>query len=194
MNGKIAETEECDECSCETRHLLVRGDIVSFVTPERVQQSGPHPLDDRKMPSDITIPKGYVLVHDTTGVMLDRCDLYIVKWHQGGRRSTPKRHQGGRRLTPNLADVVGPDALADAHAYFGEQGGLTVGRIDIPEGPWHRVAQVKFIRYRRVGVHSGSYEHEYEIPVDLMYCTRPLAWRLPLPTGCIVDPRGFVWP
>lgn len=184
--GKVAEAEVCDECSCAVSHLLVRGDVISFVSVEQTKLKGPlsdeEKRNERKLPSDIKIPRNYVLVHDTTGTILDRCDMYVVRW-----RKTSVRNASNMRTDMN------EEALRNAQQYFGADD-LRFGSVDIPKGPWHRVARIKHIRYRRVGVHSASYDHEYEVPVDLLYCKKPLAWRLPLPNGCIVDERGFVWP
>lgn len=132
-------------------------------------------------PADVRIPASHVLVHDTTGDLLSRCDLYAVKWH--------------RARTENLLDTsVSSEALNDAREYFGISAAPEIGLVDIPEGPWRRFARVQFIRYRRAGNSGGLFEHEYDPTIDLYVCERPLAFRVALPTGCIVDDRGFVWP
>lgn len=183
MAGRIASTTVCESGTCNAANLLVRGDKISFVSVEQVEKVGEHPLDEKKMPSDLWLPGRHVLVHDTVGSALTQCDFYVVKWYPPATRT---RH----RSNPQPSE----QELEAARLYFGSDGRFTRGTVDIPNGPWHLLAQVRFIRYQRVGMHGGSYEHKYEVPVELHYCKRPLAWRLPLPTGCVVDARGFVWP
>lgn len=183
MAGRLARATVCESGTCSTSNLLVRGDCVSFVSVEQVEKFGEHPLDEKKMRSDLWLPRGYVLVHDTTGNTLNRCDFYVVKWRGSGPR---KSHSSNPEPSA--------DELDAARLYFGSDGRFTRGAVDIPKGPWQSHTQVRFIRYRRVGMHGGNYEHKYEVPVELHYSTRPLAWRLPLPSGCVVDARGFVYP
>jgi hypothetical protein len=158
--------------------MLVRGDRISFVSTEQVRRVGAHELNDKKMPSDLVCPPSYVLVGDPSGTMFDNCHFYVVKWSQ----SRAKRSN------------IEPEAKERADEYFGSTRGLQVGSVDIPKGPWQRVAKVKYIRYRRFGEHAGNYEHTWEFPVTLQVSQNPLAWRVPLPQGCVVDERGFVWP
>lgn len=177
--GRVAKTKVCERGVCDVGHLLVRGDRVSFVSTEQVRRVGRHKLDAVNMPSDVELPDDYVLVHDTTGKLLNRCDLYVVRWHKG---------------SSNLGHNVSQELIRSAHDYYGFETPVTFGRVDIPKGKWHRLAKVAFIRYRRVGDSPGMFEHEYDVPVMLYDMTRPLAWRLPLPEGCVVDARGFVRP
>lgn len=179
MTGRLAATEVCDSKVCRTGHLLVRGDNISFVSVEQVAKVGRHKLDADKMPSDVVLPSNYVLVHDTTGSLLNRCELFIVRWHKGGAESVPDEASA---------------AVADARAYFGSNVALQLGEVDVPKGPWHRVTKVAFIRYRRAGNTGGMYEHEFDAPVLLYDTVRPLAWKLALPDRCVVDARGFVRP
>jgi hypothetical protein len=178
MSGRLAAAEVCDAGSCQTSHLLVRGDRISFVSVEQAKRVGDHPLDERKMPSDITLPADFVLVHDTSGLLFDRCHMHIVRW-RGGR----KKLNGAREKDVQVA-----------HTYFGRNVAINVGEVEVPEGPWSRVAKVKYIRYRRQGNAKGNYEHPFDPPVFLYSTQRPLSWKLKLPNGCIVDERGFVRP
>lgn len=187
MPGQIAEATACAEGVCETAHVLVRGTHIEFLSVEQVRRSGATRAvqegdviwSPRTPPADIRFPRGFVLVHDTTGRLLEKCDLYVVKWRPGGAKNAPS------------------DVLADAREYFVDQSGralpIRYGSVEIPAGSWSKIARVKYIRYRRAG-RIKPMEHEYQVPVDLRYCRRPLAWRLPLPDGCVVDDRGFVWP
>lgn len=174
--ARVAKTCDGDVCT----QLLVRGDQISFVSVEQARLVGcgkvcPMKLDDTAMPSDIELPKNYVLVHDTEGTLFGRCDFYIVRW--SGR--------GGR--------VMNPEAVPSAvKQYFGRNANVRGGSVEIPEGPWKRVCKIEFIRYRRPGYAKG-FEHRYDSPQMLYVCERPLAWRLPLP-NCIVTHRGFEKP
>ena len=174
----LAEAEVCDDEVCTTSHLLVRGDKISFVSSEQAARVGVHPLDDTKMPSDIELPADFVLVHDTSGVLFDRCHMYIVRWRSAGKK---------------LADVHQDDVKV-AREYFGKGSRLNVGDVEVPEGRWNRIAKIRFIRYRRAGHARGNYEHEFDPPVYLYSTQGGLAWKLRLPDGCIVDERGFVRP
>lgn len=174
----LAETEQCDEDYCTVSHMLVRGDKISFVSTEQADRVGVHHLDDGKMPSDIALPEDFVLVHDTSGVLFDRCHMYIVRWHSA---------------TKTVSDVHQDDIKA-ARSYFGNGSRLKVGDVEVPEGRWNRIGEIRFIRYRRAGNARGNYEHEFKPPVVLYSTQSGLAWKLRLPDGCIVDERGFVRP
>jgi hypothetical protein len=175
---RVAEVEVCDANVCEVGHLLVRGDRVHFVSTEQARRVGETKLDPVAMPSDIKLPPSYVLVHDATGRLLEKCDIYIVRWRSSRRKQVSEIHQND---------------LAAAQDYFGPNAPIRGGFVEIPTGPWKRVARVRFIRYSRFGF-ATPFEHRYDPPVDLSSTTRPLAWRLPLPEGCVIDNRGFVRP
>lgn len=152
--------------------MIIRGYMVSFVTPnEKI----------------ITPPNDFVLVHDPSGKNLRKCDFYILAYHT--------EHQ--------KVHVLDHDLEAEATDYYGQGHDLENGTIDIPKGPWQRAGVVNKIRYRRLGdLGEGyqsipDYEHPYETPVPLFRAgsaSQPRGWRLTLPTGCVVDGRGFVSP
>lgn len=175
MAARVAKTCSA-KCGCT--QLLVRGDMISFVSVEQSRRVGcakgncPMKLDDEAMPSDITLPKTFVLVHDTEGVVLGKCDFYVVRWRPG--------------RAPNAVPAA-------AQKYFGEGAQIQGGSVEVPAGPWKRVCRVRFIRYRRHGYEKG-FEHEYDVPVWLFSCAKPLAWKIELPTGCVVTERGFIRP
>ncbi len=175
---RIAEVEVCENNVCELGHLLVRGDHVSFVSTEQARRIGERKLDPVAMPSDIRLPPSYVLVNDASGRLLNKCDIYVVRWRTSRRRE--------------VSDVHRAD-LAAAQDYFGSSAQIRSGFVDIPRGPWKRVARVRFIRYSRFGFNK-AFEHRYQAPVDLLSSIQPLAWRIPLPEGCVIDSRGFVRP
>lgn len=173
---KIAKATVCDSQECLPADLLVRGTHIEFVSVEQVRAVGRHKLDYYKMPSDIRVPAEFVLVQDTTGSVLRRCDFYVVR----------ARSSASRVLAVNHEQV-----LRDAREYFGNDTRMSSAKVDIPKGPWHRLGKVQFIRYRRWGNAKGFYEHEYEPSVDLFGTRSPSALRLALPDGCVVDSRGF---
>lgn len=193
--ARIAEATACDTGGCYTGHLMIRGDRISFLSEEadkkltkqgytRKVVDGDVHWDPEMPDSDIELPADYVLVHDTSGHLLTKCDLYIVSW--SGVNS-------GRIHTEDIDEKL----LADAKEYFVSPNGnaLSIGHgsVEIPAGSWKRECLVKYVRYRRPGF-PKPFEHDYDPAVELMYCKRPLMWRLPLPNGCVVDSRGFVWP
>lgn len=197
-SARIAEATVCDNSGCYTGHLMVRGDQVSFLSVQRwsaLQRQGYKREVDKgdviwtpEMPeSDVKLPAGYVLVHDTTGEILNKCDLYVLKW-RGKTGSNPAKSDTGS---------INEQLLRDAREYFVAESGRELtpghGAVEIPEGSWTKVASVQFVRYRRPGF-PKPFEHDYDPAVDVYDCMRPLAWRLPLPSGCVVDSRGFVWP
>lgn len=176
--AKMANAKVCKKGVCETSQLLVRGDLIAFVSIEQVHKVGDHPLDEHAMPSDIVLPRSFVLVHDTSGALFNRCHMNFVRWGGGGRK-------------PNNART---HDVQVARNYFGRNVRIASGNVEVPEGPWRRVAKVKYIRYRRAGHARGNYEHPFDPPVYLYETEKPLAWKLKLPNGCIVDDRGFVRP
>lgn len=191
--GVIAEATACDTCACYIRHIIVRGHNIKFVSEEQVRRSGAKRVvrptgpdgqnevywEPRIPRADVTFPSGFVLVHDTTGELLDRCDFYIVRLRGQGAKNAPS------------------DVLKDAKSYFIDQYDhpmpLDYRSVEIPEGPWRKLARVRLIRYKRRG-YVKPFEHLYDPAVEVHYSTRTLGYRLPLPYGCIVDDHGFRWP
>lgn len=171
----IVRAEDCSTGTCHVTQNLVRGDRVSFVSVEQTKKVGIHPLDEAAMPSDIILPPDFVVVQDENGILFDRCHMHVVRWH-------PKR----TRLSKNDIEV--------AQRYYGRSVKPRGGEVEVPKGPWRRVAKIAFIRYRREGELKGNYEHPFKPHVFLYATKNPLAWKLKLPDGCIVDERGFVRP
>lgn len=178
MTTTTAQTEDCSTGTCALSNHLVRGDRIEFVSTEQVKKVGRHPLDENAMPSDLRLPKEFVLVHDTAGNTFDRCHMYFV------------RSRNTRKSVANLSE----NDLKVVHDYYGSNVTPRIAEVEVPKGPWHRVAKIAFIRYRREGDLEGNYEHPFEPNVFLYATKRPLAWQLKLPNGCIVDERGFVKP
>jgi hypothetical protein len=144
--------------------LVMRGDEVSFVR-----------ADDKEI---VKLPKEWQLVHDSSGKYLRNCDIFV--------------------LSPSKSDTplskTDKGVLNSAKEHYGKSTRLHAGSVDIPEGPWHRLAKVTHIRYKRLGAKRGRYQHSYKFPVWLYYCEDPLAWKIALPDGCVVNHRGFVFP
>jgi hypothetical protein len=176
--ARLAATKVCDSGTCDIGYFLVRGDRISFVSVEQVRAVGRHKLDAVEMPSDIRLPASFVLVHDATGELLSKCDLYVLKWTKGAPFRLPRVQQS--------------EAQA-ARDYFGNNARIHTGTVLLPSAKWTRTARVAFIRYRRYG-YKVPLEHEYNPPVWIYSCKRPLAWRIALPEGCVIDSRGFVHP
>lgn len=183
----LVEAEVCDTGLCQVGHLLVRGDRVSFVSDEQVKKSGAKRSvrdgrvywDPEPPKSDVVMDNDYVVVHDPTGTLLAPCDMYLVRFF------SPTSNQEG----------ISADAIAAARRYYGKNERLVVGQVEFPEGPWKRIpGKMQMIRYRRWGDLGDSYEHVWEPSVSLYDCRKPIAWRMPLPEGCVVDARGFVRP
>lgn len=180
----------CNEVVCA--NLLIRGDKVSFVSAEQAKRTGIHKLDEGKMPSDIKLKRDFVIVHDTEATLFNKCDFHIVKWKSGRQ--------------PNDEGMT-EEELKAAQGYFGEEARLKTGKVEVPAGPWKKVTKVRVIRYTRYGVKAVSadnfefdpkghvdFEHIFSEAVSLEVCRSPLAWKLPLPSGCSVTPHGFVVP
>jgi hypothetical protein len=189
--ARIAEATVCDTGGCATGGLLVRGDRVSFLSVERWRQleregykrevEGGDVIWTPDMPeSDVPLPAGHVLVHDPSGALLDKCDLYVVRWRGG--RSVPAMNETLEVAAGKY--LIGPD---------GRELSKRGGSVEIPDGRWRHAARAKFIRYRRPGF-PKLFEHDYDPPVEVRDSASTLAWRLPLPSGCLIDAHGFGWP
>lgn len=178
MTATTAQAKVCANGTCALSNHLIRGDRIEFVSAEQVKLVGSHPLDEKKMPSDIVLPPQYVLVHDTAGNTFDRCHMHFV------------RSRNTRRSVSNLSETD-HKVIED---YYGSNVTPRIAEVEVPKGPWQRVAKIAFIRYRREGDLEGNYEHPFEPNVFLYTTKNPLAWQLKLPNGCVVDERGFVRP
>jgi hypothetical protein len=186
MVARVAEA--CNSKLCA--HLLVRGDQIEFVSAEQARRVGcgpkscPTQLDEQAMPSDIKLPRSYVLVHDTTGDLLSRCELYVVKWHKTRVNNVQSMHKNDVEAARDYFSMG--DNPADTIR-------LETGSVIVPRGPWKRLAKIRLIRYRRHNYKMG-FEHLYDPPVWLSFTERPLAWKLSLPSSCVVHEEGFVRP
>jgi hypothetical protein len=144
--------------------FLVKGDQVSFVRAR-----------DGHV---IYMPPSHVMVHDVHGELVRTCDLYVV----------PYVH------TRNGASDSDKSLRKKAEEYYGKTTPLEMGTVDVPTQGWHRVAATYAIRYRRMGKHKGLYQHEFAELPWLEQNRSTLAFRLPLPDGCVLNDRGIVWP
>ena len=205
MVARVAEA--CNDRFCS--HLLVRGDVIQFVSVEQFRRMGgikrqpeqPGPgwqfvVEDEQTragywtpPTDIKLPQNFVLVHDTSGELLTRCEMYIVRWHNGARQTSSMHRDDINAALDYFKHGDKPTPPSEIK--------LRVGSVDIPKKPaWGRRTKVRIIRYRRHGFRDGmDHIYEWDPAVWLYSSTRgPLAFRLSLPNGCIADWRGFVKP
>lgn len=169
--------------SPEAGSMIIRGWRVSFVLDPsaKVPKAFRLTSDPNEVGPILELPESFVLVQDPSGQNLRKCDFYVLPY--------TSTHQKVSKVDPTLQHA--------ALDYYGPGHDLERGNVDIPNGPWHRVAAVSKIRYRRPGDLHGDYQHPYEVSVPLYGAgskSSPRGWRLSLPTGCVVDGRGFVSP
>lgn len=125
----------------------------------------------------LTLPKHFQIVHDTTGSTCRHCDVFVCAI--------------GPRTPRNV--TTGTDE--DARNYFGKSARLAAKVVDLPRGPWSRLALVDAIWYRRPFLGElVPYEHPYNPEVWLYVSRTEHAYKIALPDGCSIDERGFVWP
>lgn len=133
----------------------------------------------------IACPDDFFLVHDVSGKTFRSCDVYAV------------------RAYGSAVPVESSDRAADAaKRWWGRDVDLVGWQVDVPRSGWKRVCQIDAIWYRRDAAKDlliqkldGPYQHRYDPPVQLYRTSAgPLAYRIALPDGCIVDERGFVDP
>ena len=129
----------------------------------------------------IDVPESWGLVHDVSGKILHRCDLFVAPY----------------QIVNNEVSIKSAKVKKAAKAYFGVgEGDLLRGNVAIPTGPWHHIGNVSIIYYQRWGSKKkrGLYHHDFEFPVKLYEQKDKNAYRLALPDACIINERGFVWP
>ena len=120
----------------------------------------------------IGCPEGYGLVHDESGETLDRCSLFV-----GPIETT---------------DEPVSELPTDASVYFGSDYEARKARIDVPDGKWNPLGQVRSIVYFRPGRYEGDWTHDFDPPVPLY---EQGDWLLiKLPPNCKVNFRGIVYP
>ena len=150
--------------------VLVKGDSVSF------EREDGHVLE---------LPKHYVILHDTKGDYLRRCNFYIVPFD----------------FSPCKVCEVRRDWIEEAKRYYGQDQELAYGQIRMLNGKWQKLADVTAIRYWREGeyaVDNGEegYRHEYKegrypTTQPLMYLPSRKAYHIMSPDGCVADHTGF---
>jgi len=144
--------------------IVIRGDEASFL--------------EHGTGRETVLPDDFLVVHDVTGTILRKCDLYFLRNLGEVRDAT--------RLTTEAAQAV--------RKWYGDGVSIEKFRVDLPSGAWQRVAKIDGIRYRREGDLAGPYEHPYDPPVVLFRSANTAAWRVVHPDGCIIDERGIVHP
>lgn len=149
-----------------SKPLVIKGDHVSFE------------LDNGRI---VRLPSSYGIVHDTRGTSLPRCNIYF-----GPFRKT---------------DIPVYTPPSDARAYFGKRYVPRKAEVDVPTGAWNSLGNVVQIFYRRTpgSEHGGKYFHPfykraYFNKQPLVLSRLKSFYRIELPSGCIVNYRGFVFP
>jgi hypothetical protein len=156
---------------------MIRGDIVSLeLTTGMV----------------VELPDDWGLIHDPSGIGVDRCELFIAPFIMG------------RRMNNSHLSKVGDDA----RSYYGYDQELHGVTVEIPEGPWERVGDIAVINYDRHGELKGPYYHDTDVPKRRserailmrqrtpkpLFGRRVKAFRISLPDGCRINAHGFIWP
>jgi hypothetical protein len=122
---------------------------------------------------DWILPKRLWLVQDRAGVLLPRCDVYVLKARESTEPLTEERRRWALR-------------------YYGTQAHISNLAFSLPKSPFRRLATVVEVRYRRGA--DGEYFHPLDPPVTLYRTASGSAYRMNLPEGCEVNDRGFIYP
>lgn len=164
-------------CDLEGSKIMIRGDIVSIeLTNDKV----------------VELPDDWGLIHDPSGVGVDKCEVFIAPFTEGRRTRNSE--------LSNVGD--------DARAYYGFGEELHDVTVEIPNGPWERVGDISCINYDRYGELEGPYYHDTDVPkrrserailmrqrrAEVLCGKRVRAFRISLPDGCRITAHGFVWP
>lgn len=146
--------------------LMIRGDMTRF---------------ELEGGRSIRLKKNFGMVHDPTGRIANRCDVYLCEYTIDMDHSL--------KLSPTMRKVV--------NGYFGSDARVVRALVEIPSGPWQRLGVVETIYYARYGKHEGPWYHPFEDtePQVELYKSRSCdAYKLQIPNGCIINDHGFVWP
>lgn len=164
-----------------TISVLVRGDLSAL------------DLDDG---TTLTVPKKFGLIHDPTGLVLNRCDIYITRY----------------TISTKPVGAIPQRIAKFVDAYLGKETPRVRVAVEIPKGPWHRLGVIRTVHYVRRNTEDakkdGLFYHDFdgsEGPLSYTFSDRDptteilesrsmRAFKLELPDGCIVNERGFVWP
>jgi hypothetical protein len=129
-------------------------------------------------------PAGYGIIHDPDGESLPKCDVFIGPFKKSRRPAEMTRA---------------------AKAYFGSKYPGLQGSVNVPiDGPWTPIGETNQIWYRRgvdgrPALAKAPYYHPFykrgrkAKALILHRGPRGFLW-LSLPSGCILNERGFVWP
>lgn len=154
--------------------FLVKGDEVEFLRAGTKEKT--------------YIPASFLMLHDVTKHHYRRCDFFIVK--------SMRLHVD--RVTFDERTVY------EAQEYYGDRVKLGAVGFALPTGSWNSVGLVDEIHYRRHPSNpqpllapvriGGRYTHSFASNVPLREAGSGNAWRVALPSGCLVDAHGFVTP
>jgi len=120
----------------------------------------------------IVLPPDRWIVHDRSGLVLRKCDVFIVP------RVAPEKINSSSATRAKSYDAAGKRHMP--------------GGFLIPTSGYVRWARVKEIRYTRPAG-EGKF-HPYLVPVTLFSHPAMEAYKLHLPEGCDVDAGGFRYP
>lgn len=127
----------------------------------------------------ITLPEKHCVLHDPAGHWLRTCDVYFVA------QGKPVRG----------IDGLDDDVAREARDYFGSDAELAQTTITMPpEKGWKLLGDCDLIEYVRYGKLAGGYHHPFRPAVPVYHSSRTNCWKIPLPDGCRLTDRGFVWP
>ena len=130
------------------------------------------PRLQKRFGNPMGLPRGYGMCFDPSGAQLCKCSLFF----------------GPIAITESPAKIE--DTFA--RGWFGSDYEPRKATIDVPERRWKPVGAIREILYYRVGAHEGDWKHEFAKPVPLLQQGR--WWKLELPRGCKVSPRGLEYP
>lgn len=125
------------------------------------------------------LPQDLVLVHDPTGKRLRRCDVYIAPI--AGLASLSD-------VDPRSRDFA--DSWYDSEKLHGVA-------VALPSPDWVALTRVREIRYhaqRQHRYHPFETSDGRSSPQVLYENRRTTAWKVRLPSGCLIEARGFVKP
>jgi hypothetical protein len=144
---------------------------------------------------EIASPASAGMLYDHSGADWPRCSLLVTRF-RGYTHDVDKRELGAAR------------------DYFGRNAEIGAGTVDLPPksfAAWTRVGEVSEIFYGRAGTKApGRFRHRFHKPRGMwkvifffkgraakdpvvLYKTRN-AYRLELPSGCMIDDRGIAVP
>jgi hypothetical protein len=133
---------------------------------------------------EVRAPKSAGLMRDGAGKDWPRCSILIGPYRKGRREAS---------LDRAARSFYGP-------GYVARQGAVSLPPRELSE--WSEMGTVRRIFYVRVGAIRGGerFKHHLRTTRFFVFPVRTVLYRhgrflrIELPSGCIVNRRGFVWP